>query len=168
MSQIQSSKESKPVVSIRPRPGQTELSWREWLMLTGIAIVSVVICAYAGKSIVGNFANAIPTPTVTPTIIRPTVTLIPTPTSAPTFTPTPDIPASIAKGVYVVVVTGVNFRQGAATTAQIIRTLGEGEVLQVTDGPTTAGNLTWWKLKDPNGVEGWAAQDYLKPTAAPK
>jgi len=167
MSQAQTSKD-KSTVSIRPRPGQTELNWREWLMLFGIVIVSVVICSAAGRSFIDNLAKAAPTPTITPTIIKPTVTLIPTPTLAPTMTPTPNIPDTIAVGGFVAVVQGVNFRQDANTNAQIIRTLGDGEILEVTGGPTSVANFTWWKLKDPNGVEGWAVQDYLKPTAAPR
>ncbi len=111
-----------------------------------------------------------PTPTVTPTRARAaTVTPLASPTPVPpTPTPTVVIPTTIDKGVYVTVVDGVNFRQDASTTAQIIRTLGAGEVLQVTDGPVTANERTWWKLKDPNGVEGWAAQDFLAPTAPPQ
>jgi SH3 domain-containing protein len=167
MSQSSTPNEPKPI-SLRPRPGETELNWREWLMLAGVALFGLIFCAIAGRSAISSFANAIPSATATAPIVRPTVTLIPTPTSAPTFTPTPDIPASITVGVYVVVVGGVNFRNDASTGAQIIRTLGDGEVLQVTGGPTSASSLTWWKLKDQNGSEGWAVADYLKPTAAPR
>ncbi len=158
----------KPVVHIRPRPGQTELNWREWLILIGVIIVSLFICANAGRSLLGSFRAASPSPTPTVTRIRPTVTLLPTSTPAPTPTPTPNIPSAIAKGVWVAVVQGVNFRKDASTGAQIIRTLGDGEVLQVIDGPVSANDFTWWKLRDPNGTEGWAAQDYLQPTAPPQ
>jgi hypothetical protein len=168
MSQV-SSKDSKPTVNIRPRPGQTELNWREWLLLLGVIVVSLVICVYGGRALVGNFAVAAPTPTVTPTRVKPTVTLVASPTPLPPPpTPTVVIPSNIDKGVYVTVIEGVNFRQEASTTAQIIRTLGAGEVLQVIDGPVSANERTWWKLKDPNGVEGWAAQDFLLPTAPPQ
>jgi hypothetical protein len=166
---VSASKENKPTVNIRPRPGQTELNWREWLLLLGVAAVALVICAYGGRSIVSGFAVTAPTPTVTPTRARAaTVTPIPSPPVLPSATPTLNIPTTIDKGVYVTVVDGVNFRKDANTTAQIIRTLGAGEVLQVTDGPVSAGNRTWWKLKDPNGVEGWAAQDFLAPTSPPQ
>jgi hypothetical protein len=166
---VAETKESKPTVNIRPRPGQTELNWREWLLLAGIIIVAVVICTYGGRAVVSNFAVAAPTATATATRVRPTVTLAVTATPVPpTATPTPDIPASIANGVYVTVVDGVNFRQEASTTAQIIRTLGAGEVLQVIEGPVSANERTWWKLRDPNGVEGWAAQDFLQTTAPPQ
>ena len=164
-------KETKPTVNIRPRPGQTELNWREWLLLLGIIVVAVVICTYGGRAVIRGFAAAPVTPTATPTRVRPTVTLAVSPTLAPpasAATPTPNIPPAIDKGVYVSVVDGVNFRQEASTTAQIIRTLGAGEVLQVTDGPVPANDRTWWKLKDPNGVEGWAAQDFLQATAPPQ
>ena len=167
MSQRPSSTEPK-IISLRPRPGQTELNWREWLMLAGVAIFGVIFCAIAGRSILSGFAASFPTPTATVPIVRPTVTLVPTPTLAPTLTPTPNIPTAIAVGVYVAVVDGVNFRKDASTGGQIIRTLSNGEVLEVTGGPTTAANLTWWKLKDQNGTEGWAVSDYLAPTAAPK
>lgn len=159
-------KETKPTVNIRPRPGQTELNWREWLLLLGIIVVAVVICTYGGRAVIRGFAAAPVTPTATPTRVRPTVTLAVSPTPVPpAATPTPNIPAAIDKGMYVAVTDAVNFRQDANTTAQIIRTLGAGEVLQVTDGPVSANDRTWWKLKDPNGVEGWAAQDFLQPAA---
>ena len=162
-------KETKPTVNIRPKPGQTDLNWREWLLLFGVIIVAVVICVYGGRAVVRNFAAAPVTPTATVTRVRPTVTLAVSPTPVPsTPTATPNIPKAIDKGVYVTVTDAVNFRKDANTTAQIIRTLGAGEVLQVTDGPVSAGNRTWWKLKDPNGVEGWAAQDFLQPTAPPQ
>jgi SH3-like domain-containing protein len=38
----------------------------------------------------------------------------------------------------------------------------------VIDGPVSADERTWWKLRDPNGVEGWAAQDFLAPTGPPQ
>ncbi len=162
-------KDSKSTINIRPKPGQTELNWREWLLRVGIIIVAVVICVYGGRAVVRNFAAAPVTPTATPTQVRPTVTLEVSPTPVPpTATATPNLPAAIDKGVYVAVTDAVNFRKDANTTAQIIRTLGAGEVLQVTDGPVSSGNRTWWKLKDPNGVEGWAVQDFLQPTAAPQ
>jgi len=162
--------DSKPTVNIRPRPGQTELNWREWLLLLGVAAVALVMCAYGGRAVVSRLAVSAPnTPTVTPTRARAaTVTPIASPTVEASATPTLNIPTAIVKGVYVSVVDGVNFRKDASTTAQIIRTLGAGEVLQVTDGPVTANERTWWKLKDPNGVEGWAAQDFLAPTAPPQ
>jgi hypothetical protein len=166
---VAETKDSKPTVSIRPKPGQTELNWREWLLLLGVIVVAVVICTYGGRAVISSFAASPATPTATPTPIRPTVTLSASPTPLPpTPTPTPNIPTSIERDVYVTVVDGVNFRQEASTSAQIIRTLGAGEVLQVIDGPVSANDRTWWKLRDPNGVEGWAAQDFLAPTAAPQ
>jgi hypothetical protein len=166
---VAETKESKPTVNIRPKPGQTELNWREWLLLLGIIIVAVVICVYGGRAVLRNFAAAPVTPTATATRIRPTVTLAVSPTPLPpAATPTPNIPAAIDKGGYVSVVEAVNFRQEATTSAQIIRTLGVGEVLQVVDGPVSANDRTWWKLKDPNDVEGWAAQEFIAPTAPPQ
>jgi Bacterial SH3 domain len=166
---VAETKDSKPTVNIRPKPGQTELNWREWLLLLGIIVVALVICVYGGRAVLKSFAAAPVTPTLTPTRIRPTVTLAVSPTPVlPTATPTPNIPDAIAKDVYVAVVEAVNFRQEASTTAQIIRTLGVGEVLQVIDGPVSANDRTWWKLRDPNGVEGWSAQEFIAPTVPPQ
>jgi len=167
MSQTSTTK-PKPAVNIRPRPGQTDLSWREWLILSGVAVVSVFICATLGRSMVSTLTQAAPTPTPTATILRPTVTLFPTNTPAPTPTPTPEAPTTIAVGGYVAVVEGVNFRQEAGRSAQIIRTLGNGEILEVIGGPQDADELTWWQLRDPNGAEGWAAGDFLQPTLPPR
>lgn len=167
MSQVPTSK-PKPAVNIRPRPGQTDLSWREWLILSGVAIVSVFICAALGRSAVSTLTQVAPTPTPTATVLRPTVTLVPTPTPAPTPTPTQPAPTTIAVGGYVAVVEGVNFRRDPGRTAQIIRTLGNGEVLEVIGGPRDADELTWWQLRDPNGTEGWAAADFLQPTLPPR
>jgi hypothetical protein len=110
---VSETKESKSTVSIRPQPGQTELNWREWLMLLGVIVVAVVICTYGGRAVIRSFAAAPTTPTATPTRVRPTVTLAPSPTPVqPTATPTPDIPTDVATGVYVTVIDGVNFPAG--------------------------------------------------------
>jgi Bacterial SH3 domain len=166
---VAETKESKPTVNIRPKPGQTELNWREWLLLLGIIVVAVVICTYGGRAMIRSFAASPVTPTATSTRVRPTVTLAASPTPVlPAATPTPNIPTAIDRDVYVAVVEAVNFRQEASTSAQIIRTLGIGEVLQVIDGPVSANDRTWWKLRDPNGVEGWSAQEFIAPTAPPQ
>ena len=113
---------------------------------------------------VSNFNVAAPTATPTATRVRPTVTLAITPTAVPpTASPTPDIPTAIDKGVYVAVVDGVNFRNEASTTAQIIRTLGAGEVLQVIDGPVSAGDRIWWKLKVPMAWKAGRCRTSYRP-----
>jgi hypothetical protein len=52
-------------------------------------------------------------------------------------------------------------------TASIRSVVEEGEVLRVVGGPESADGITWWRLQDMYGNIGWAAQEYLTPTAAP-
>jgi len=40
-------------------------------------------------------------------------------------------------------------------------------VLEVVGGPQDADGFTWWQLKDVDGSIGWAAEQYLAPTAPP-
>jgi hypothetical protein len=41
----------------------------------------------------------------------------------------------------------------------------DGAVLDVTAGPIISNNLTWWKVRGPNG-EGWTVAEYLKPVGS--
>jgi len=97
-----------------------------------------------------------------------TFTPVPTPTSTPTPTPTPiPPPTEIAVGGNVQIVDGVNFRIEPTTSGQLIRALAGGVVLEVVGGPQDADGFTWWQLKDVDGSIGWAAAQYLAPTAPP-
>ncbi len=148
-----------------PRPGQTDLAWYEWLIIAAVCVAGLLLCAFGGRSILAGYAS----PTATPTLIlRPTFTPVPTatPTATPTPTPLP-VPTEIAVGVFVRVVDGVNFRIEPTTQGQLIRTLADGVVLEVIGGPTDAEALTWWQLRDVDGSIGWAASQYLAPTAPP-
>jgi hypothetical protein len=96
-----------------------------------------------------------------------------TPTAAPTSATTPGATRSAVpstgpgkfKGGDTVVVTGaapdcLNVRVAAGTGNDAIVCVQEGTELRVTGGPTTASELTWWKVETDLG-EGWAAEDYL-------
>jgi hypothetical protein len=148
-----------------PRPGQTDLAWHEWLIIAVVSVAGLLLCAFAGRSILAGYAS----PTATPTVFtRPTFTPVPTPTPTATPTPTPiPAPAEIAVGGFARVVDGVNFRPEPSTQSQLIRTLADGLVLEVVGGPSDAEGFTWWQLKDVDGSIGWAAAQYLAPIAPP-
>jgi hypothetical protein len=109
----------------------------------------------------------------TPTI-PPVVTLEPTPTPVPTVTPLPTVPVALQPGVYAKVVetggAGVSIRAGPGTNNARLKTAPENSVLIILDGPRADENLqefVWWYVRDDDGTEGWAVQDFLIPTLPP-
>jgi hypothetical protein len=112
-----------------------------------------------------------------PTVPAATVAVNPpTPTVAPTATtaPTPDLsvaPSEITVGYYVQVVDtggiGVTVRNGPSTANQPVAVAGEGSIILVLEGPTPGGEYQWWRVQLADGATGWAAGDFLRPSAAP-
>lgn len=112
-------------------------------------------------------------PDATPTI-PPVVTLEPTATPIPSATPIPTPPNELAKGVYALVIgtegAGVSLRAGPGTNNARLDVSPEESVVLILDGPKADENqedFVWWFVRGPNGAEGWAAQDFLKPTLPP-
>ncbi len=93
------------------------------------------------------------------------------PTLAPVFlSPTPAI---IAVGSQVQVVdvgaNGLNIRNNPGLGGTLLFAAPEGTVYEVIEGPTLAGGLTWWRLRDPFSREivGWGAASYLEVNPGP-
>lgn len=124
------------------------------------------------------------TPELTPIVVQPTAalpisspTLRPTRTtspaiSTPTGTPTPGVPGKITVGGYVRVqgtgADGLSFRSGPGTNYARYKIVEDGVILLVLQEPREAEGSTWWFLRDQAGVEGWAVQNFLVPSAPPK
>jgi WD40 repeat protein len=51
----------------------------------------------------------------------------------------------------------LNMRAEAGTKAKRVMQLTTNTIVTIVDGPTTADDLTWWKIRTANGVEGWVA-----------
>jgi hypothetical protein len=169
--------------STTPSGAARQTPWR-WLGL-GI-LVTVVGLALALWALAG-FLTRPPAEMVAgePTIIRltappvPTATVavfVPPPTAAPTATsvPTPDVsvaPPEVTAGYYATVVetggVGVTVRNGPSTANIPVTVAGENSVVQVIEGPTPGGVYQWWRVRLPDGTEGWVAGDFLAPAAAP-
>ncbi len=136
----------------------------------------------------GNYLTRLPEETSAaglPTIIQltappiPTATISsnpPTPTVAPTATTaaTPDLsvaPSTITAGYYAEVVetggVGVTVRNGPNTSNLPVVVSAEGSIILVLEGPTAGGEYQWWRVRLPDGTEGWVAGDFLRPSAAP-
>jgi hypothetical protein len=109
-------------------------------------------------------------PALRPTF-TPTLELVPPTPAPPTDTPTPGVPDKITVGGYVRVEgageAGLSFRSGPGTNYARYKVVEEGTALLVLQEPRQAEGFTWWFLRDPEGIEGWAVQDFLIPTAPP-
>ncbi len=111
---------------------------------------------------------------VTEESITPTLALLatetPLPAPTPTFTATAVPGTALAKGQPARITTedGLNLRDSASTSGQLITRLGGGQKVTIIDGPVSGENFTWWKLDDGQGNVGWAVQgdkdgDWLSP-----
>ena len=138
-----------------------------WL-LTFLAEPSPVVGASGEPTIL--VLTAPPRPTETPTVLRPTPTVLPTSTPQPTI----DIsvaPPELSAGYYASVVNtggvGLTVRNGPSTRNVRLVIAPEGSLVYVLEGPTDADSLLWWNIRLSDGTEGWAAADFLSPAAGP-
>jgi hypothetical protein len=157
-----------------------------WLWL-GLGVVVTVIGLLIAYAIVSSALTREPLPVapLEPTIIvltappSPTATvtrMLPTPTVRPTATAvaTPDfsaMPETITIGFYAKVANtddvGVTVRGGPSINNAPITVASEGTVVFVVDGPEEANDLLWWHIELADGTSGWAAADFLEPSARP-
>ena len=98
----------------------------------------------------------------TPTAeITPTATVVLTVGTPPATTP----PTESRPGALVVVTgtggAGLRLRAEATTGSDMVTVVKEGTVLTVLDGPEEADNYQWWKVRTPEGEEGWGAANWL-------
>lgn len=114
--------------------------------------------------------TAPPVPTATIAVAQPIPTLAPTSTPVPT----PDFTVAqpeLTAGYYAVVVdtggVGVTVRNGPSTSNLQVALASEGSIVFVLEGPETGGEFQWWRIRLADGTEGWAAGDFLAPSAAP-
>ena len=170
----------------QPAPGATRRA-TPWLWL-GLGTLVTIIGLVAVLGALAAYLTRPPAETAAetaPTIIRLTAPPVPTatvavlvlpPTAAPTATPvpTPDVsvaPAEVTAGYYATVVetggVGVTVRNGPSTANIPVTVAGENSVVQVVEGPTPGGEYQWWRVRLPDGTEGWVAGDFLAPAAAP-
>jgi len=74
----------------------------------------------------------------------------------------------MAGGNVMVAGTGVaqlRLRAGPGLTQETVATLEDGTRLTVLEGPATADEHEWWKVRTADGQEGWVAGDWLSPVA---
>jgi hypothetical protein len=136
----------------------------------GTAVAPVLGSAVAATPLAG----ALGTPSAMVPLGTPAMPGPGTPTTMglpPAGTPTAGPVGMLAVGQFVQVGNtdglGIRYRYGAGTDMLTIRIIMDGEVLKVLGGPESNEGISWWRLQDNLGNVGWAAQEYLLPTAAP-
>lgn len=75
---------------------------------------------------------------------------------------TPSAPAVLSVGGVATVRTtagdALNVRSGAGTSFAIIERLQSGVSVTLLEGPVTANNFSWWRVRTPSGREGWVVE----------
>lgn len=157
-----------------------------WLWL-GLGVVVTLVGIGLAYAITTSFLTRTPLPVapLTPTVIvltappspTPTQTpILPTPSPIPTSTPvaTRDFsvaPEEVRPEYYARVANtggiGVTVRGGPSINNAPITIAQEGAIVFVLSGPEEGNDLLWWEIRLDDGTEGWAAADYLEPSAAP-
>jgi hypothetical protein len=165
----------------RPQARRPRVKLPPWALLALLVGVIILLCvglvlivrALRGGGDEEGTATQPPTKTaeVMPTNTRSLFTA--TPELAPTFTvvlpiETPlatDVPTEIGPGVQVIVEgtvgAGLNLRAEPSTQGRVVTNAREGTVLTVLDGPQEADGYAWWKVRTPDGLEGWGAARWL-------
>lgn len=154
--------------------------WALLAILVGILILLCVGLVLIVNALRNRGDDVTPTPVLTatqavvPTATQPSLTATAVITQTPTATVvlpisetpvTPTFPAEIAPGATVVVQgtlgAGLNLREQPSTYSKIVGNAKEGSALTVVEGPKEADGYVWWKLKKPDGTEGWGAANWL-------
>jgi hypothetical protein len=146
-------------------------------ILVGVLIILCVLLILLVQGLVGGddeeqlaplpTTTAEVSPSATVSLLTPTSAITPTdtvilPVGTPEETPSP---TEIRPGALVVVQgtkgAGLNLRQQPTTYGKVVSNAREGTVLTVLEGPKEADDHVWWKVRAPDGTEGWGAGDWL-------
>jgi hypothetical protein len=58
---------------------------------------------------------------------------------------------------------GLNLRsEPVVDPNNILELVQDGVVLEVVGGPQEAEGFIWWQVSTPDGIEGWAVEDFLQ------
>lgn len=164
----------------KPQARRRKVILPPWALLAILVALVILVCASLVliiRAIRGGGEEELPTPLPTVTAAAPataTVALL-TPTSA--ITPTNTVvlpiespeptqpPTEIGPGALVIVEgtvgAGLNLREQPTTYARVVGNAPEGTVLTVLEGPREADDYVWWRLRAPDGAEGWGAANWL-------
>lgn len=84
------------------------------------------------------------------------------PLQLPTITPISGVPGTLTIGgqaqIYTTSGDQLNIRSGPGLSFSIITKASAGTNVIILEGPRTADGFTWWRVRLPGGVEGWAVE----------
>ena len=164
----------------KPQAKRRGVALPPWALLAILAAIVIVLCVSLVliiRAIGGGGDDETPMPADTEAtqvvLPTPTWTLVPIIVDSPTPTvtlpeegtvvPTPF--TEIAVGATVLIQGtgggGLNLREQPSTYSARVGSAKEGSELTVLEGPTDADGYTWWKVKTPDGTEGWGAGNWL-------
>jgi hypothetical protein len=140
--------------------------------LVGLCAVILLGSLIAFRPFQGNEIAQAPlvVVTVTPTPFVPTATPRPTNVSPATLAPTATPEGLFVNGGAEVSGTGstLRLRSDPGLQSTTLKTVADGTLLKILEGPREADGLRWWRLQDlADGAEGWAAETYLTPASLP-
>lgn len=163
----------------RPQAKRRRVTLPLWALLSIVVVIVILLClilVWIVGAIRGDDSETT-TPSLTSSVeVAPsaTVSLL---TSTPTITPTNTVvlsvstppmtapPTEIGPGALAVISgtggIGLRLRALASTVSDVLTTGEDGTVVTVLEGPVEADGHRWWKVRTPEGVEGWAAANWL-------
>jgi hypothetical protein len=163
----------------RPQAKRRRVTLPPWALLAIFIAIVILLCVgliLIVRAIRGD-GDETPTPSPTftaeaapsATVSLMTATAAVTPTSTVVLTvgtpPATTSPTEIQPGALVVVTgtggAGLRLRALATTDAEVMAVAREDTVLTVLEGPVEADDYVWWKLRTPDGDEGWGAANWL-------
>ncbi len=169
-----------PERKAKPQARRRRLALPPWALLAALVAVVILLCVglvLIVRAIRGNDDRPTATPLATVTSAAAPSATVPLVTASPAVTPTDTVvlpgvtpadtpgPGGIRPGALVVVQgtqgAGLNLREQPSTTGKVAGKAREGTVLTVLEGPTEADDYVWWKLRAPDGAEGWGAANWL-------
>jgi hypothetical protein len=166
----------------RPKPHarRRRVTLPAWALLAILVAIVILLCVslvVIVRAIRGGGDRETPTPsptvtaaftsTNTPIPVTPTETVTPTATVELPIggTPEPTPPPEMGPGATVIVQgtlgAGLNLRAEPSTGARLVGNVKEGASLTVVEGPQQSDGYTWWKVRTPDGKEGWGAATWL-------
>lgn len=87
----------------------------------------------------------------------------PTPSPTPVAPPAPEKPSGERVKVADTGGTGANMRERPGSTGPVIKTIPDGEALQIVGSDQEMDGMTWRNVRDDTGTTGWIAAELLEP-----
>ena len=162
----------------RPQAKRRRVTLPPWALLAIFIAIVILLCLglyLILDAIGGDDETPTPGPTLTvevapsatlslltPTLaITPTSTVVLTVGTPPVTSPLTEIDTGALAVITGTAGAGLRLRSLATTDADVLAMGREGTVVTVVEGPVEADGYVWWKVRTPDGDEGWAAANWL-------